>query len=149
MVPIFMKRNGAKVAMLIVYVDDIVVTKNDEKRIIALKAYLGKEIEINDLGELRYFLGNEVERSKNGIVISQCKYTLGQLEETGKLGAKLVDTPIEQNHRLHFTSGELLHNQSAHKRLVGRLIYLTNTRPDISPIVSLLSQFMHAPRTDH
>lgn len=42
MVPIFMKRNGAKVAMLIVYVDDIVVTKNDEKRIIALKAYLGK-----------------------------------------------------------------------------------------------------------
>lgn len=65
MVPIFMKRNGAKVAMLIVYVDDIVVTKNDEKRIIALKAYLGKEFEINHLGELRYFLGNEVERSKN------------------------------------------------------------------------------------
>lgn len=89
-----MKRNGVKVVMLIVYLDDV-CTKNDEKEIKDLKIYLVKELEIKDLGTLKYFLGIEVARSKKGIVISQCKYTLDLLEESEKKGAKLVDNPIE------------------------------------------------------
>lgn len=71
------------------------------------------------------------------------------LEETGKLGANPVDTAIEQNHGLHSHSGEPLHDKRANQQLVGKLIYVTITRPDISYAMSLVSQFMHAPRTEH
>lgn len=80
--------------ILVVYVDDIVVTGNDGDEINSLKAYLRTEFEIEELGTLTYFLGIEVGWSKKGIVISQHKYTMDLLEETGKLGAKPADTPI-------------------------------------------------------
>ena len=88
-------------------------------------------------------------RSKSGIVISQRKYILDLLKEIGKLGAKPVGTPIEQNHGLHLESREILEDKRIYQRLVGKLIYRNITRPDISYVVSLVSQFMHAPRTDH
>lgn len=65
------------------------------------------------LKNLKYFIGIEVARSKKGIVISRCKCTLDLLEETGKLRAKPVDTPIKQNHHLHSESDEVLHDQWA------------------------------------
>lgn len=66
-----------------------------------------------------------------------------------KLGAKPVDTRLEQNHRLHSHNREPVHDKSTYQRLVGKLIYLTIIRTDISYAVSLVSQFMHAPRTDY
>lgn len=66
-----------------------------------------------------------------------------------KLGAKPVDTRIEQNHRLHSHNREPVHDKSTYQRLVRKLIDLTIIRPDISYAVSLVSQFMHAPRIDY
>eukprot|EP00268_Persea_americana_P014452 TRINITY_DN16432_c2_g1_i1.p1 TRINITY_DN16432_c2_g1~~TRINITY_DN16432_c2_g1_i1.p1 ORF type:complete len:126 (+),score=19.02 TRINITY_DN16432_c2_g1_i1:432-809(+) len=107
------------------------------------------EFEIKYLGLLKDFLGIEEAISRSGIVISQRKYILDLLKETEKLGAKPVDTPIEQNRGLHIGSGELLEDKRLYQRLVGKLVYLTITRPDISYTVSLVGQFMHAPRLDH
>jgi hypothetical protein len=89
-----------KVAVLIVYVDDIVITGNDFEEISDLKHHLAKEFEVKDLGALRYFLGIEVSQGSKGIFLSQRKYTLDLLKETGMLGARPASTPIEQNHRL-------------------------------------------------
>ena len=98
---LFLKHsNEGKVTALIVYVDDIVVTGNDTVEMGKLKTYLAKEFEIKDLGTLRYFLGIEVARSKEGIFVSHRKYVLDLLVETGMLACKPIDTPIEQNHRL-------------------------------------------------
>lgn len=79
-----------------------------------LKAYLEKGYQNKELGKLTYILGIEVARSQKGIIISQRKYTLDLLEEIGKLGVKPIDTPVEQNHGLHFASGEVLHDQKAY-----------------------------------
>lgn len=68
--------------MLIGSVDDIIVTSNDENGIKEPKAYLGRKLEINDLEELKYFIGIEVKRYKRGILISQCNYTSDLLGET-------------------------------------------------------------------
>lgn len=138
-----------KVTALIVYVDDIILTGNDVEEMMNLKTYLAKEFEIKDLGELKYFLGIEVARSRNGIFISQRKYVLDLLKETGMLGCKPIDTPIDQNHRLGVSDDDALVEKGRYQRLVGRLIYLSHTRPDLAYAVGVVSQFMHSPRESH
>ncbi|CAL5418427.1 unnamed protein product [Camellia sinensis] len=144
----FVKRHANKVTVLIVYVDDIVVTGNDEEEVTHLKMLLAKEFEIKDLGSLRYFLGIEVARSDKGIFLSQRKYILDLLEETGMLGCRPADSPIEANHHLCSGVGDLVEKER-YQRLVGRLIYLSHTRPDIAYAVGIVSQFMHEPRAPH
>ncbi|KAK3040310.1 hypothetical protein RJ639_028225 [Escallonia herrerae] len=124
-----------------------IATRKDEKE--ALRKYLAKEFKIKDLGKLKYFLGIEVARSKEGIFVSQQKYVLDLLEETGKLGCRTSDTPIEPNHRLaEFMEGEPTY-KGMYQRLVGKLIYLSHTRPDITYAVSVVSQFMQNPKDVH
>jgi hypothetical protein len=100
------------------------------------------------LGDLKYFLGIKVSRSQKGISISQQKYTLEILKDVGILGAKPVNFPMEQNTKLSYAR-DLLKDPSQYRRLVGRLIYLTITRPNIMYSVHVLSQFMHVPRRPH
>ena len=71
-----------KIAILIVYVDDIVLTDNDKEELDRLKRRLVVEFEIKDLGALKYFLGKEFARSKEGIFVNQRKYVLDLLGET-------------------------------------------------------------------
>jgi hypothetical protein len=130
-------------------VDDIIITGDDQRGIDELKTFLHQQFHTKDLGTLRYFLGIEVARSKEGISLSQRKYALDILEDTGLLGTKPVETPMDPNVKLYVDQGELLSNPDQYRRLVGKLNYLTITRPDISFAVSLVSQFMSAPRHPH
>lgn len=83
---LLVKREQRKCTTLIVYVNDIIVTDNDEVEVKQLKMKLAKELEIKDLGQLRYFLGIEVARSKSGIFLSQRNYVLDLRTETGMVG---------------------------------------------------------------
>uniref|UniRef100_A0A2N9IAH8 Integrase catalytic domain-containing protein n=1 Tax=Fagus sylvatica TaxID=28930 RepID=A0A2N9IAH8_FAGSY len=143
------RRSDGRCIILLVYVDDIILTGDDTPGITDVKQSLGKVFEVKDLGALKYFLGIEVARSRHGISLSQRKYTLDLLQETGMLGCRPASTPMDPNLKLSVESGELISNPSMYQRLVGRLIYLTNTRPDLTFAVSVVSQFMHAPRTSH
>jgi hypothetical protein len=145
---LFYKHATGKVAILIVYVDDIVITGDDFIEISHLKKYLAQEFEVKDLGRLRYFLGIEISRGPKGMFLSQRKYILDLLKETGMLGCRPATTPIDQNHRLSKDAGTPV-DRECYQRLVGRLIYLSHTRPDIAFAVSVVSQFMHDPRSSH
>ena len=94
---------------------------------------------MKDLGQRRYFLGIEVARSKQGISLSQRKYVLDLLRETGMLACKLVATPIEMNHRLGIIANQVPVNMGRYQRPMGKLIYLTHTRPDITYVVGVVS----------
>ncbi|RVW53975.1 Retrovirus-related Pol polyprotein from transposon RE1 [Vitis vinifera] len=137
------------VTTLLVYVDDIIVTGNDEREKHEVKQRLATEFEIKELGKLKYFLGIEVTYSTQGIFISQQKYVSDLLTETGKIGCKPVSTPMDPNHKLGEAKEEPLVDKRMYQRLVGRLIYLAHTRPDITYSVSVISQFMHDPREPH
>lgn len=127
----------------------MVVTGNDKEAISTTKAFLASQFKLKDLGTLKYFLGVEIARSRSGISINQRKYTLDILQEAGLLGAKPASFPMEQSLKLNLTDGQLLKDSTYYRRLVGKLIYLTITRPEISYTVNTLSQFMQAPRQPH
>jgi len=135
--------------LLLVYVDDMIVAGDDghEKQI--LKEKLAAQFEMKDLGKLKYFLGIEVTYSKKGIFISQRKYDIDLLKETGMINCKTTGVPIEQNHRIGSDEGSSTVNKGQYQRLVGKLIYLAHTRSDIAYVVSVVSQFMHDPRERH
>ncbi|KAJ9707125.1 hypothetical protein PVL29_002217 [Vitis rotundifolia] len=134
---------------LVVYVDDIVISGSDQDGIQKLKQHLFTHFQTKDLGKLKYFLGIEIAQSSSGVVLSQRKYALDILEETGMLDCKPVDTPMDPNVKLVPGQGEPLGDPGRYRRLVGKLNYLTITRPDISFPVSVVSQFLQSPCDSH
>ncbi|KAF5822598.1 putative RNA-directed DNA polymerase [Helianthus annuus] len=138
--------------VLLVYVDDIIVTGNNDLEINKVKTLLSNNFQIKDLGILKYFLGLEVVYDKSGLCLNQRKYCLELLAEFGYLGCKPVNTPIELSHvvnkRAESDRTELI-DITNYQKLIGKLIYLSITRPDISYSVQYLSQFMYKPLTVH
>ena len=134
---------------MVVYVDEIFITGNDQDGITDLKQHLFKHFQTKDLGRLKYFLGIEVAQSRSGIVISKHKYALDILEETGMMGCRPIDTLMDSNVKLLSGRGEPLINHERYRRLVGKFNYLTVTRPYISFPVSVVSQFMTSPCDSH
>ncbi|XP_038998774.1 uncharacterized mitochondrial protein AtMg00810-like [Hibiscus syriacus] len=161
---LFTKRKGTKIVIMLIYVDDLMITGNDAAMIEELKKILHASFRMKDLGELKYFLGFEILRSREEILLNQMKYALELIEEIGLGGAKPVCTPMEQNIKLT-TAGydssliknggkkiddEVLQGEKEiYQRLIGRLIYLTHTRSDITFVVHHLSQFMQQPKRSH
>jgi hypothetical protein len=146
---LFIKHRLSKVIVLIVYVDDMIITGDDEEEISRLQKELATEFEMKNLGGLKYFLGIEVARSNQGIFLSQRKYVLDVLTEVGMLECKPTDTPIVQNHRLGEYPNQTPTDKGRYQRLVEKLIYLSHTRLDIAYAVRVVSQFMHNPSEDH
>jgi len=140
---------GSKVLHVIVYVDDLVICGNYASVIAKFKAYLNKFFKMKDLGHLKYFLGIEVARSPEGIFLSQRKYCLDVIEECGLSGSKPAETPLEQNHKLASSTSPKFQEPEKYRCLVGRLVYLTHTKPEISYAVNMLAQFMQTPLSDH
>ena len=138
-----------KIVVLIVHVDDIILTGDDSLELERLKKALTREFEIKDLGPLRYFLGMEFARSKKGIFISQRKYILDLLNETGLLECKAIETPIGPNLKLQPASPVEVIDKEKYQCLIGILIYLSHTCPNIAFAVSMVSQFMHSPNQGH
>ncbi|KAK4271170.1 hypothetical protein QN277_019902 [Acacia crassicarpa] len=146
---LFIKQNNGKVAILIVYVDDMVLTGDDLEEMKSLEKKLAAKFDMKDLGQLRYFLGIEVARSKEGIFLSQRKYILDLSSETSMLACKPSKTPMEVNHSLGIYPDQIETEKTRYQRLVGKLIYLLRTRPNISYSVSIVSRFMHSPSEEH
>ena len=145
---VFYKQTRCGIILLVVYVDDIIITRSDIVGISSLKSFLHNQFHTKDLGILKYFLGVEVTRNKKGIFLSQRKYVLDLLTETGKLGAKPSSTPMLPNIQLT-KDGDQFEDPEKYRRLVGKMNYLTVTRPDIAYSVSIVSQFMSAPTIHH
>ncbi|XP_019161445.1 PREDICTED: uncharacterized protein LOC109158081 [Ipomoea nil] len=114
-----------------------------------VKQQLSTNFLLKDLGPLKYFLGQEVARHKKGIAVCQRKYAVELLEDTGFTSAKLVFNPTVPSHKLSRNEGEFLEDNSQYRRIVGKLFYLTITRPDISFATQQLSQFLDKPTDLH
>ncbi|XP_030449110.1 uncharacterized mitochondrial protein AtMg00810-like [Syzygium oleosum] len=104
---------------------------------------------MKELGELKHFLGLEVDRTKEELFLCQQKYARDLLKKFGMLDCKPISTPLDGNAKLCAEEGRELEDSSMYRQLVGSLIYLTITRPDIAFAVGVVSRFMEKPRKPH
>ncbi|KAL9250830.1 Retrovirus-related Pol polyprotein from transposon RE1-like protein [Drosera capensis] len=97
---LFVHRRSQGTVILLVYVDDFIITRDDITGIVKMKAHLSKQFHIKDLDNLKYFLGIEVAKQEKYLLLNQRKYCLDLLKESGFLGCKPVNTSMEQNLKL-------------------------------------------------
>ncbi|KAK3004923.1 hypothetical protein RJ639_019693 [Escallonia herrerae] len=146
---LFTYQKGDVFLSVLVYVDDLILAGNNSTACSSLNKYLNDCFKLKDLGPLKYFLGIEAARGPRGLFLSQRKYALDILSESGLSASKPAAFPMEQNHGLALAGGPLLFDPGPYRRLIGRLVYLTITRPDICYAVHVLSQFMQSLRSQH
>ncbi|XP_057545888.1 uncharacterized mitochondrial protein AtMg00810-like [Amaranthus tricolor] len=140
---------GKSTIFVAVYVDDILLTENHLEEMDSLKTFLHSRFKIKDLGSLHYFLGIEFLQGSHGIIMTQRKFKEELLKEFDQRNATPAHCPLESNLKLRPDSGTPIPIPSLYRKLVGKLNYLTNTRPDLAYAVQYLSQFMQDPRDPH
>ena len=147
---LYTKRNeDGDIMIVCLYVDDMIFTGNNPGMFSEFKKVMTTQFEMTDIGQMSYFLGVEVNQTKNGIFMSQKKYAEQILEKFRMQDCKPISTPAEGGIRLSFDSTREPVNPTLFKSLVGSLRYLTFTRPDIMYAVGVVSRYMEKPKQDH
>jgi hypothetical protein len=136
---------------LLVYVDDIIVISSSTAAVDALLRDLGAEFVLKDLGDLQYFLGIQVIKQSDGLLLCQEKYATDLLKKVGMQHCKPVATPLSISEKLSLEGGTRLGEKDGtqYRSIVGALQYLTLTRPDLSLSVNKVCQFFHMLTTVH
>ena len=142
-------KDNSQILIVALYVDDLIFTGNDEKMVEKFRNEMMKKYEMSDMGLLHYFLGIEVYQEEDGVFICQKRYVEHILKKFGMAGCNPVSTPLVVNEKLRKEDGGKMVDETHFRSLVGNLLYLTATRPDIMFAASLLSRFMHYPSHLH
>lgn len=129
---LFMKSNGHCLVVLLLYVDDIILTGNVESHVQAVISQLTKKFDMKDLGLLHYFLGLQIEYQSQGIFVHQSKYITNLLHKTDMLHYKPFITPCHPNRKLLNHGSSSVADPSLYRSIVRALQYLTFTRPNIA-----------------
>jgi hypothetical protein len=135
--------------VLLVYVDDILLTGNNTRLISQLKSHLHQNFKTNDLGPLQRYLGVQFDRNDIGLRMHQTDYALHILKHFGMEHCTPSHTPLPEGTVLSKDSATPPVDATLYRTLVGKLLFLTKTRPDITHAVSVVSRFMHSPREAH
>jgi histone deacetylase 1/2 len=148
---LFLYHKSAITIYLLIYVDDIIVASSSDAAITALLEDLNVHFAIKDLGDLHFFLGTEVKKLSQGLVLTQEKYASDLLAKVGMQHCKAAPTPLSSTERLSLAEGAPLGPEDCtrYRSIVGALQYLTLTRPDIVFSVNKVCQYLHAPTTSH
>ncbi len=136
---LYVKKTDHGIVIIVIYGDDLIITGDSDVDIFDLKKLLKQKFQMKDLGELRYFLGIEVIQSLKGIWLLQRQYALNKLTEYGMMGCKPILIPLEQNVKLSADEEDLVDDTTMYRRIVGSLIYMTITRPNLSYAVGAVS----------
>jgi hypothetical protein len=134
--------------LLLLYVNDMIITGDDPEYIVFVKTHLSDQFLMSDLDPLQYFLGIEISSTPE-FFLSQEKYIQDLLDRASLTDHRTAETPMELNVHLVATDGEHLEDLTRYRHIVGSLVYIDVTRPDISYSVHIMSQFVSAPTQIH
>lgn len=132
-----------------VYIDDIIFGSDDDKLSQQFAKDMQKEFEMSLLGELKFFLGLQISQQNNGIFISQSKYIKKMLKKFGMEDCKLVSTPMTTGCKLSKDDKLKEVDQKLYRSMIGSLLYVTASRPDVMHVVGLVARFQDNPKETH
>jgi hypothetical protein len=138
-----------RIIIVSIYVDDLIFTGNDEVMLSDFKNSMLREFDMTDLGKMRFFLGIEVLQKSDGIYICQRKYALEVLRRFGMMESNSVGSPIVPGFKISRNEDGNTVDETYYKQLVGSLMYLTATRPDMMFVICLISRYMTRPMEIH
>lgn len=127
-----------QIILISLYVDDMIITWNENNLIKEIKQQMSQVFEMKDLGDLHYCLGLEVWKDSGQTFLTQGKYVRTLSERFRMEQCKTTATPLQQNLKLSSDDGTKQVNATLYRQLVGSPIYLTTTRPDLAYSVSVL-----------
>lgn len=146
---LFVLRQGNKLAYILLYVDDIILTASSTDLMNKIIQQLKSEFPMTDMGKLHHFLGVKADFNDTGLFLSQQNYSRDILKRAGMEDCKPCATPVDLKSKLSATSGEKVQDPTLYRSLAGALQYLTFTRPDIAYGVHQVCLYMHDPRVPH
>ncbi|XP_062227327.1 uncharacterized mitochondrial protein AtMg00810-like [Phragmites australis] len=146
---LFILKDGADLAYLLLYVDDIILTASTPQLLRSIIARLHSEFSMTDLGELHHFLSISVSRTSHGLFLSQRHYAVDLLHHAGMAECHSTATPVDTRGKLFATDGAPVTDPTKYRSLAGALQYLTLTRLDLAYAVQQVCFFMHDPREPH
>ncbi|CAL9001633.1 unnamed protein product, partial [Prunus brigantina] len=146
---LYVKTEESGILIVSLYVDDIIYTGSSRELMMEFKIEMMRQYEMTDLGLLHHFLGLGVIQAESYIFLHQKKYAKTLLDKFGFKDCKAVATPLAMNEKLSKEDGSEQADEGVYRQIVGSLLYLTATRPDIMFAASLLARFMHGPTRKH
>ena len=146
---LFIKRKEEDIILVQVYVDDIIFSSTNEELCETFVKIMKSEFEMSMMSELNYFLGLQVKQLQDGIFLSQAKYCKDLLRKFGMDKCKSISTPFSTScHIDHDVAGNPV-DETKYRGLIGSLLYLTASKPDIMFVVCMCSHFQSAPKESH
>nr|GEX39448.1 zinc finger, CCHC-type [Tanacetum cinerariifolium] len=146
---VYTKRSKTFTLIVGVYVDDLIITGTPRKELKVFKSQMEEKFEMSDLGLLAYYLGIEVTQTRGEITIKQTSYINKILKETSMTDSNDAKIPMDPGTKLVKAEDENSVDATYYRSLIGSLMYLLHTRPDLSYSVGLLSRFMQDPKDHH
>ncbi|KAK9212808.1 hypothetical protein WN943_002190 [Citrus x changshan-huyou] len=144
---LFFRMTKFEIVILLIYVDDIIITGDNSSSIEELVSNLNKDFALKDLGN--FFLKIQVNRNQNTILLSQTKYVQDLLAKTEMSNCKGIEPPFSTTEKLKKNEGEKFHDPTLYRSVIGSLQYTILTRPEFAYLVNKLSQYISDPRQPH
>ncbi|KAM1554065.1 hypothetical protein COP1_006744 [Malus domestica] len=146
---LFVRHDGYSIVILLLYVDDIILSGDNSDQIQCVISQLTTEFDMKDLGILHFFLGLQIEYQSQGLFVHQSKYVKELLVKSDMFNCKPCLTPCHPNKKLLNHGSSVYLDPKTYRSIVGALQYLTFTRPDIAYSVNQVCQFIHSLLESH
>jgi hypothetical protein len=146
---VYMLRTADSLLLLVLYADDLLITGCSTSAIAAVNRILHDKFLMAYMGLLHFFLGLEISQDASGIKMSQAKYAQDLLERFHMTYCKSTPTPFLSGVKLEDDRDTSLVDSTLYRQLVGSLLYLTHSIPDLSYVVGVVSRFMQEPHELH
>ncbi|XP_042973126.1 uncharacterized protein LOC122304931, partial [Carya illinoinensis] len=146
---LFIKYENDDILLIQIYVDDIIFGATNENMCQVFAKTMQEEFEMSMMGELTFFLGLQIKQAKSWTFINQSKYIKELLKKFGMENAKEIGTPMSPSTKLDKDESGKPVDSKIYRGMIGSLLYLTASRPDIMFSVCLCARFQSSPKESH